>query len=227
MDDTDSSFGTLGTWVWFCGSRGGQSYPHPIGLGTRRSSGPVSYRKTSRLTAMLEAHSLPGEPFFVLFGEVKEMPIIPRILYVDDDVDNCEMMKYWIREECGCDIAIAMDGKAALEMIESEYFDLFLLDYCLPDTTGIKLCERIRTLYPDAPIAVYSALDRPIDKQRALAAGATSYMIKPEELDQIKPFLAKHLSRPIPLQHSTENPTAASTSSKGIHRGRTRASGIV
>ena len=155
------------------------------------------------------------------------MSVVPRVLYVDDDVDNCEMMKYWIREECGCDIAIAMDGKEALEMIESQFFDLFLLDYCLPDTTGIKLCEKIRSLYPEAPIALYSALDRPIDKQRAIDAGATSYMVKPEELDQIKPFLDRHLSRPVVEKTPPERTTAESSSSKGVHRGRTRASGIV
>jgi CheY-like chemotaxis protein len=155
------------------------------------------------------------------------MPVIPRILYVDDDVENCELMKYWIREECGCDISVAMDGRQALEMIGSEYFDLFLLDYCLPDTTGIQLCEEIRQIYPNAPIAVYSALDRDIDKQRALAAGVTSYLVKPEDLDQIKPFLNKHLSRPVSASIPSETPTAAIPSSKGIHRGRTRASGIV
>lgn len=154
------------------------------------------------------------------------MPVIPRVLYVDDDVENCEMMKYWIRQECGCEISIAMDGQSALKLIESEYFDLYLLDYCLPDTTGIRLCEEIRQRYPDVPIAVYSALDRPIDKERAIAAGATSYLVKPEELDQIKPFLIRHLSGPIPpVNH--EPPTAATPSSKGINRGRTRASKIV
>ncbi|MDI1240583.1 MAG: response regulator [bacterium] len=155
------------------------------------------------------------------------MSIIPRVLYVDDDQDNCEMMKYWIREECVCDIVVAMDGKQALELIDSEFFDLFLLDYCLPDTTGIKLCETIRTRYPEVPIALYSALDRPIDKQRALAAGATSYMVKPEQLDQIKPFLDRHLSRRIPAKVSLEKSAADPASSKGVHRGRTRASGIV
>jgi CheY-like chemotaxis protein len=70
------------------------------------------------------------------------MPVIPRILYVDDDAENVEMMKYWIREECGCDISVAEDGHQALEMIDREFFDLFLLDYCLPDTTAIQLCER-------------------------------------------------------------------------------------
>ena len=155
------------------------------------------------------------------------MSVVPRVLYVDDDAENCEMMKYWIREECGCDISIAMDGQEALQMIGSEYFDLFLLDYCLPDTTGIKLCEKIRSLYPNAPIAVYSALDRDIDKQNALAAGATCYMVKPEELDQIKPFLNRHLSAPMPQHHPPETAAAAEPSSKGIHRGRTKASGIV
>ena len=156
------------------------------------------------------------------------MSVVPRILYVDDDVENCEMMKYWIREECGCDISIATDGDEAMKMIDSEFFDLFLLDYCLPDTTGITLCERIRERYPEAPIAVYSALDREIDKQRAFAAGATSYLVKPEQLDQIKPFLNRHLSRKGSELNPAETPTAMSPSSnKGVHRGRTRASGIV
>lgn len=155
------------------------------------------------------------------------MPVIPRVLYVDDDAENCEMMRYWIREECGCDISIAMDGKEALQLIDSEFFDLFLLDYCLPDTTGIKLCEQIRKIYPDVPIAVYSALDREIDKQRALDAGATSYLVKPEELDRIKPFLKQHLESPITAPKRPETPTAATPSSKGVHRGRSRASGIV
>jgi len=156
------------------------------------------------------------------------MPVIPRVLYVDDDAENCEMMRYWIREECGCDISIAMDGKEALQLIDAEFFDLFLLDYCLPDTTGIKLCETIRKLYPDAPIAVYSALDRDIDKQRAIDAGATSYLVKPEELDQIKPFLNRYLSHSMPPTSQLVEPTGSEpSSSKGMHRGRTRASGIV
>lgn len=156
------------------------------------------------------------------------MPVIPRILYVDDDVENCEMMSYWIREECGCDISIATDGQHALEMIDREYFDLFLLDYCLPDTTAIQLCEKIRAIYPDAPIGVYSALDREVDKEKAIAAGATSYMVKPEELDQIKPFLNRHLSRPVPLGKTAEIQSTAPTQQvRSPHRGRTRASGIV
>ena len=154
------------------------------------------------------------------------MHVIPRILYVDDDAENVEMMKYWIREECGCDISVAEDGHQALEMIDREFFDLFLLDYCLPDTTAIQLCEKIRSIYPDAPIAIYSALDRPVDKERAMAAGANSYLVKPEQLSDIKPFLDKHLARSnsgrlIPIN------TSRSDNSPAHHRNRFRAGGIV
>ena len=155
------------------------------------------------------------------------MPVIPRILYVDDDAENGEMMRYWIREECGCDIAVAVDGKQAVDMIDREFFDLFLLDYCLPDTTAIQLCEKIRSIYPEAPIAIYSALDRDIDKEKAMAAGANSYLVKPEQLADIKPFLDKHLERSnsgrlIPINTASRSDTAPAQ-----HRNRFRAGGIV
>lgn len=156
------------------------------------------------------------------------MPVIPRILYVDDDAENGEMMTYWIREECGCDIAVAVDGKQAFDMIEREFFDLFLLDYCLPDTTAIQLCEKIRSIYPEAPIAIYSALDRPVDKERAMAAGANSYLVKPEQLADIKPFLDKHLTRSDSGRLMPIHTEPASRETPSSHsRNRFRAGGIV
>lgn len=154
------------------------------------------------------------------------MSVIPRVLYVDDDLDNLEMMTYWIREECGYEISVAVDGKQAFQLIETEYFDLFLLDYCLPDVTAVNLCEKIRSIYPEAPIAVYSALDREVDKQRAFAAGANSFLIKPEQLDQIKPFLLRYLPPRPRTPGAGEQP--ASTSRLGSsHPSRLKASGIV
>lgn len=155
------------------------------------------------------------------------MPVVPRILYVDDDAENGEMMSWWIREECGCEIAVAMDGKQAIEMIDREFFDLFLLDYCLPDTTAINLCEKIRSIYPEAPIAVYSALDRDIDKQRALDAGANSYLVKPEQLDEIKPFVDQHLARSNAGRLKPVQPQGRNSTGSVKHRSRFHARGIV
>lgn len=121
------------------------------------------------------------------------MPLQPRILYVDDDIANNEMMTYWLREECGYDVSSAVDGKGALALIDSQFFDLYLLDYCLPDMTAINLCERIREIDASAPIMIYSALDREIDQQRAFNAGASNYLMKPDQMNLIKPEIDRLL----------------------------------
>lgn len=154
------------------------------------------------------------------------MSVLPRILYVDDDLENGEMMTYWIREECGYEIAVAVDGAEAFRRIESEFFDLFLLDYCLPDVTAVTLCEKIRERYPEAPIAIYSALDREVDKQRALAAGADFYMVKPDDLDKLKPFLNKHLHRHA-RSAAEALPSQNDTRAGERHRNRFKPAGIV
>lgn len=130
------------------------------------------------------------------------MAIPPRVLYVDDEKENCEMMEYWLRTECDMDVTTALDGLQALGHIDREFFDVYLLDYCLPDTTGIELCKKIRSLGSKAPIIIYSALDRKIDHQRALAAGADLYLIKPDDLQEVKPQLERLLNdkvRPTPI----------------------------
>ena len=137
------------------------------------------------------------------------MAIPPRVLYVDDEPDNCEMMRYWLRADCGMDVTTAPDGIVALDHIDKEFFDVYLLDYCLPDTTGIELCKKIRAMGSKAPIIIYSALDRKIDRQRALAAGADLYLVKPEELQQVKPQIERLLKenlQTMPLVSSTATP---------------------
>lgn len=121
------------------------------------------------------------------------MSLKPRILYVDDDVLNCEFMKFWLGEESGFDVTTVIDGRTAFPLIESEFFDLYLLDYCLPDTTAVQLCHKIRSINPSVPIMVYSALDREIDRRNALEAGADRYLLKPDQLFLVKPEMEKLL----------------------------------
>jgi DNA-binding response OmpR family regulator len=125
------------------------------------------------------------------------MSIPPRILYVDDEPDNLEMMRYWLHEDCGMDVTTALDGRTAMEYIRKEFFDIYLLDYCLPDTTGVELCKRIRRYDRQAPILIYSALDRDVDRQKSLDAGANMYLVKPDELEKIKPQVERLLHRSV------------------------------
>ena len=154
------------------------------------------------------------------------MSLKPRILYVDDDVSNNEMMTYWLREECGYDVASAIDGKGAIALIDSEFFDLYLLDYCLPDMTAINLCERIRQLNPDGPIMIYSALDRKVDQERAFEAGANHYLMKPDQMDLIKPEIDRLLSKGVRSVPAVVTAEHRSVVHKIAHK-RVKSSGIV
>lgn len=126
------------------------------------------------------------------------MSIAPRILYVDDDPDGGELMVCWLTQGHGFELTTAADGSHARKSIEQEFFDLYLLDYCLPDTTATSLCRQIRLFNPDAPIIVYSALDREIDRRLALEAGATLYFIKPDQIELMVSEIGRMLSRRTP-----------------------------
>jgi CheY-like chemotaxis protein len=154
------------------------------------------------------------------------MSLKPRILYVDDDVANNEMMTYWLREECGYDVASAIDGKGAIALIESEFFDLYLLDYCLPDMTAINLCEKIRQINPEGPIMIYSALDRKVDQERAFQAGANHYLMKPDQMGLIKPEIERLLGNGMRAAASVVTAEHRTVVHKVSHK-RVRSSGIV
>lgn len=158
------------------------------------------------------------------------MSVPPRILYVDDDPANCEMMEYLLKDENGYDVSTAIDGKQAIEMIDTEFFDLYLLDYCLPDLTAIELCKHIRQSQPYTPITIYSALDREVDKNHAFAAGANFYLVKPDELDKVKPHIEKVLgkAKKKPVEASAHNSTPPESSGDpGGLKHRRKSSGIM
>lgn len=128
------------------------------------------------------------------------MSVSPRILYVDDDVDGCDLVAYWLKG-FGYDVVLASDGESARKFIDQEFFDLYLLDYCLTDVTATSLCRDIKDANPSAPIIVYSALDRDVDRAEAIKAGANAYFVKPDQMNlvssEIKRIFRPHARPPI------------------------------
>ncbi|MGB7068663.1 MAG: response regulator [Pyrinomonadaceae bacterium] len=154
------------------------------------------------------------------------MRLSPRILYVDDDLASCEIMTFWLKEEFDFEITVAMNAKQAVDLIRSEYFDLYILDYCLPDVTAVNLCLQIRGIRSKAPIMVYSALERDIDRESAIAAGADYYFIKPQEIEEIGLLIRRLLdSSVVPAHfHATDGDIPVIHEITGQRR---RASGIL
>src|ERR1700730_356172 len=103
----------------------------------------------------------------------------PRVLCVDDDEDSRVMLITLLRREL---IEAKAVGTAiqAMSSIQTEPFDLYLLDSRLPDLDGFDLCRRIRDLDPETPILFFSGAAYEADKKRGIEAGADDYVTKPD-----------------------------------------------
>lgn len=79
-------------------------------------------------------------------------------------------------------VAVAEDAEEALEKLRTTNVDLVLVDFSLPDMTGVELLERLRHDYPDLRCAILSGHLLPQHARRALASGARGYLIKDDPL---------------------------------------------
>ena len=100
-----------------------------------------------------------------------------RILIVDDEPSITEFVSYAMQKE-GYLTEVASNGEEALEKIESDHFDLFILDIMLPGIDGYELCRRIRAKMT-TPILFLSARDSELNKVVGLELGADDYLAKP------------------------------------------------
>ncbi len=109
-------------------------------------------------------------------------PVSPVILVVDDDPSIGELL-----QRTGYTAALATDGDTALARLTAGRIDLVLLDRRLADTDGIELCQRMRAQACGAalPIIILSTLDPERAREAALAAGATDYLAKPFDIQEL------------------------------------------
>jgi len=102
-----------------------------------------------------------------------------RILYIDDHEDSAEMLRVLLSEDEDYEVVTANSVRAALELIRTETFDLYVLDRRLPDGTGIELCSKLHEETPGVPCIFYTGDAYELHRQQALAAGADDYIPKP------------------------------------------------
>ncbi len=100
-----------------------------------------------------------------------------RILIVDDEPSITEFVSYAMQKE-GYQTEVAADGETALAKIETQTFDLFILDIMLPGIDGYELCRRIRAK-TSTPILFLSARDSELNKVVGLELGGDDYLAKP------------------------------------------------
>ncbi|MFO1067594.1 MAG: phosphate regulon transcriptional regulator PhoB [Geminicoccaceae bacterium] len=104
----------------------------------------------------------------------------PLILIVEDEAALQKILAYNM-QAAGFEVAQAYDGEEALTLIEERVPDLALLDWMLPQLSGIELCRRLRRRPETAqmPIILLTARSEEPDRLRGLETGADDFITKP------------------------------------------------
>jgi DNA-binding response OmpR family regulator len=102
-----------------------------------------------------------------------------QVLCADDNEDICLMLSILLGRH-GIDVSTADTATEALWLAREKRFDVLMLDTKFQDGDGFELCQQIREFDLDTPILFYSGSAHETDKVKGLAAGAQSYIVKPE-----------------------------------------------
>ncbi|WP_338490592.1 response regulator [Pseudomonas trivialis] len=100
-----------------------------------------------------------------------------RILIVEDDADSANILEAYLRRD-GFEVALAEDGRRALDLHKSWQPDLILLDVMLPHLSGTEVLSAVRRS-SDTPVIMVTAMGDEPEKLGALRYGADDYVVKP------------------------------------------------
>ncbi|KAA1173777.1 response regulator transcription factor [Marinobacter salinexigens] len=107
-----------------------------------------------------------------------------KLLLVEDDLDLAQtLVQYLELEGMICDHA--SNGIAGLNLINSNSYDVLLLDINMPRLDGLGLCQRLRAQGNDTPILMLTARDQLDDKLEGFRAGTDDYLVKPFEMAEL------------------------------------------
>ena len=101
-----------------------------------------------------------------------------KILLVEDDLIQLEPLKTALAKS-GHGVDAVQDGETAQWLITERSYDLLILDWMLPNVSGIQLCQQYRQLGKSAPVLFLTAKDTIQDKITGLDVGADDYLVKP------------------------------------------------
>lgn len=117
--------------------------------------------------------------------------IIPaKILIVDDNEQNVELLQAYMEDIEGTEISTATDGVQALHTVSEARPDLILLDVMMPNMSGFEVCKQLKDdpTTRDIPIIMVTALNESSDYERGMESGADDFLTRP--FDRVE-FMAR------------------------------------
>jgi two-component system phosphate regulon response regulator PhoB len=122
-----------------------------------------------------------------------------KILVIEDEEAISQLVAYNLEKE-GFTVATCMDGDEAMVIVDEEKPDLVLLDWMLPNVSGIEICRRMRGRIDtrDIPVIMLTARGEEEDRVRGLELGADDYVTKPFSMTELAARIRAVLRRSAP-----------------------------
>lgn len=126
-------------------------------------------------------------------------PVQPTVLIVEDEPAQRDILAYNLESE-GYQVTRAENGEEALILIKEETPDLIVLDWMLPNVSGIEVCRQLKTRQETrtVPIIMLSARSEEVDRVRGLETGADDYVVKPYSVGELMARVRLQLRRSRP-----------------------------
>ena len=118
------------------------------------------------------------------------------IVVIDDDVETAEMFSEMVRI-LGYKVAKSFRGAQAIGLIAEKKPSAIILDWKLPDMSGLKVLKALQkdAVLSKIPVIMVSVKDLQNDIDRGLSAGATTYLIKPVSFQELNKAILQVIQR--------------------------------
>jgi two-component system, OmpR family, response regulator RegX3 len=127
-----------------------------------------------------------------------------RIAILEDDPDQLALLKRWIIED-GHDVHAYQSGREAMKQAGRESFDLFMLDWQVPDVSGADVLSWLRAnVSRTVPVLFVTVRDSEQDIVFALERGADDYMVKPVRRQELLARVHALLRRAYPVEEKKQ-----------------------
>lgn len=127
-----------------------------------------------------------------------------NILLIEDE-DNIRKIIAYDLHHAGYEIVECRDGKEALKQVQKQHYDVMVIDWMLPQMSGIELVQRLRQQGCDSIMMMLTARDDESDILHAFEEGVDDYMTKPFSPRELLARIQAHLKR----QKKSETPVFA------------------
>ncbi len=117
-----------------------------------------------------------------------------KILIAEDEKGMMDVLDIFLQEE-GYQTVLARDGRAALEAIDRDIFDLVITDVKMPHADGFEVLKKVKEVSPDTVVIMITAFGTTEAAFEAIKLGAYDYIEKPFKIEELRVVIRRALER--------------------------------